>query len=494
MKAAIVAALTACLLAPGSSALHLVERSQPAAIGFDIQRKTVADPVARARLRRRDPLAITLDNEQTLYFANVTLGTPAQELRLHIDTGSSDLWVNVASSTYCKQKAGPCREAGTYNANDSSSYSYISSDFNISYVDGSGAFGDYAQETLHLGATAIPGIQIGIGYKSSSNEGILGIGYTSNEVQVNRNKRQPYPNLPQLLTDRGAIKSNAYSLWLNDLEASTGQILFGGVNTEKYHGSLATMPIQLRKGATTPTEFIVVLTDVTFKNGSQETSWVSGGALPVLLDSGSSLTYLPNAVAQKIFTQFGATYSSSSQAAFLRCSSRNSDATIDFQFSGMSISVPLNEMILDPGVSSTGSKPTFRDGSPACLLGISMAGGQSNVLGDTFLRSAYVVYDLANNEISMAQTNFNSTQDTIREISPGPSGVPDASGVSSPVTAAPTATGGYIGAPTASGGVITGASASASASATPTGAASVRNGVSGSLLAGIICACVFATL
>jgi hypothetical protein len=56
-------------------------------------------------------------------------------------------------------------------------------------------------------------------------------------------------------------------------------------------------------------------------------------------------------------------------------------------------------------------------------------------LGDTFLRSAYVVYDLANNEISLAQTNFNATGTNVVEIGTGTGSVPDATTVANPVAA-----------------------------------------------------------
>lgn len=56
--------------------------------------------------------------------------------------------------------------------------------------------------------------------------------------------------------------------------------------------------------------------------------------------------------------------------------------------------------------------------------------------GDTFLRSAYVVYDLDNQEISLGNTLFNVTDSTIREIGTGKSAVPDATGAASAVTAA----------------------------------------------------------
>ena len=48
------------------------------------------------------------------------------------------------------------------------------------------------------------------------------------------------------------------------------------------------------------------------------------------------------------------------------------------------------------------------------------------MLGDTFLRSAYVVYHLGNNQISLAPTVFNATDSDIREIGNGTDGVPNA--------------------------------------------------------------------
>jgi len=94
----------------------------------------------------------------------------------------------------------------------------------------------------------------------------------------------------------------------------------------------------------------------------------------------------------------------------------------------------MNELVLTIP-STTGRQLTFTDGTPACLFGVSPAGSMVSVFGDTFLRSAYVVYDLDNNEISLAQTNFNSTGTDIVEIVPGASGVPDATLVADSVAA-----------------------------------------------------------
>jgi len=403
-------------------AFHLVQRENPSVISLDIQRRHIVNPVARDRLRRRQKtVQQTLDNLETLYFANASLGTPEQPLRLHIDTGSSDLWANAASSQLCTARGDNCVESGTYNANSSSTYQFVNNDFNISYVDGSGAAGDYAKDVFHFGGKAIEGMQFGIGYVSTSTEGILGIGYTSNEVQVNRAGGAPYANLPQLLADNGDINTNAYSLWLNDLDASTGSILFGGVDTEKYIGTLSKLPIIPEAGSYR--EFVIALTGM----GSDGTSGsiFKNETVPVLLDSGSSLMYLPDNVAQALYTKYNARYDSRQGAAFVDCSLANQKGSLEFTFSGPTISVPLDELVIVAGTSR---------GQPVCIFGVGPAGNSVSVLGDTFLRSAYVVYDLANNQIALAQTNFNATKSSIVEITSGANGIPNADEVANAIS------------------------------------------------------------
>ncbi|KFY41714.1 hypothetical protein V494_02820, partial [Pseudogymnoascus sp. VKM F-4513 (FW-928)] len=48
------------------------------------------------------------------------------------------------------------------------------------------------------------------------------------------------------------------------------------------------------------------------------------------------------------------------------------------------------------------------------------------LFGDTFLRSAYVVYDLANNEIGLAQTDFNAKGSNIVEFASMGAAIPQA--------------------------------------------------------------------
>jgi len=441
-------AATACSLA---DALTLVERSvsnakllsltwpltrplqNPKVVSLDTVRRSLSVSPAkhdRNRLRKRaGTLLEILDNDQeTLYFANVSLGTPAQDLRLDIDTGSSDIWANSANSQLCVEYQAECAISGFYNANNSKTYTYVNSEFEIKYADGSEAIGDYATDTLSIGGTAIENVQFGIGYESSSPQGILGIGYETNEASISTIDKT-YANFPAVLVSSGVINTMAYSLWLNDIDANQGSILFGGVDSDKFTGTLSTLPIIPEQGQYR--EFVIGLTGLTVANESILTS--SDSAVAVLLDSGSSLSYLPSSLANATFQIFSAAYDESAGAAVVSCSWMNSHDTVDFDFSGKTITVSMSELVLIDG---------YRHNEAVCILGISDAGDTTAVLGDTFLRSAYVVYDLSNNEISLAQTDFNATSSNVQEITSGASGIPNAVGVPSAVTSLSYSSGG----------------------------------------------------
>ena len=238
----------------------------------------------------------------------------------------------------------------------------------------------------------------------------MGIGYSANEVQVDWLGKDPYPNLVDLMVDQGYIKSRAYSLWLNDLDAQTGEILFGGIDTAKFKGKLHTIPIDIRKGRSDPSEFMITLTGLGLTNDASQTLNLTDKSfgIPVLLDSGTTYTYVPSDLYLSISKQLGVQFVSGTSV--VPCSIKDYNGTVDFDFSGFEIHVPFNELVVD-AFDLYGQPVHFDDGQELCFFGIFPEDSSDNtyVLGDTFLRSAYVVYDLDNAEISLANIHFNTT-------------------------------------------------------------------------------------
>lgn len=160
---------------------------------------------------------------------------------------------------------------------------------------------------------------------------------------------------------------------------------------------------------------------------------------PVILDSGTTLTYLPPRVARQIYQAFDAVDDTRATGlVYVSCDllSSEKNTTIDFQFgnaNGPVVRVPIDELVLDnvKGYVSIGLELPDLPFDDPCSFGIQSLSG-IYLLGDTFLRSAYVVYDLTNKKIALAQANLNATETNIMEITS--SGIPLVSGVAAQET------------------------------------------------------------
>ncbi|PYI11034.1 secreted aspartic protease [Aspergillus sclerotiicarbonarius CBS 121057] len=396
-------------------ALSLHQRDEPAALALNFERRQIAD---RPRRKRSTASAELVNLAANLgYTMNITLGTPGQKVSVTLDTGSSDLWVNAGNSSAC-----PC-DYGTYNSSDSSTYEYVNDEFEIQYVDNSEAIGDYVNDTLQFANVTLTSFTFAVAYDSDSDEGVFGIGYAADEASQ-ESDYGTYTNFPEALVDQGVINWPAYSLWLDDLEKGEGTILFGGVNTAKYYGSLQTLPIIPESDGYEEVyaEFAVNLTAVHLEKSGKAVS-VNNTAqqfpISAVLDSGTALAYIPSSAAESIFDAVGADYSNEYGYAVVDCSLKNEDFTFYFEFaSQFNITVDISEMVIaDEGSANI------------CTFGLSTIDDEA-LLGDTFLRSAYVVYDLGNNEVSIAQANFDPGTDNVLEIGTGSNAVPNATGAS----------------------------------------------------------------
>lgn len=135
------------------------------------------------------------------------------------------------------------------------------------------------------------------------------------------------------------------------------------------------------------------------------------------------------------------------------CMARILEGTLNFGFGGSDgpvIRVNLSEFILPVSRADIAPLPRsqYQD-TDLCTFGISELDPDSSaVFGDTFLRSAYVVYDLYNNKIALAQANFDPDGSNVIAFESYGAAIPSATFVTPEVSFTTVATG--TSAPTAS--------------------------------------------
>ena len=89
--------------------------------------------------------------------------------------------------------------------------------FHIVYQDGTGADGDYVQDTLVIGGATVNNFIFALATNASETLPVFGIGYAGLEANVQSGGGKAYYNLPYALVDAGLVNTVAYSLWLDDL-------------------------------------------------------------------------------------------------------------------------------------------------------------------------------------------------------------------------------------------------------------------------------------
>lgn len=109
---------------------------------------------------------------------------------------------------------------------------------------------------------------------------------------------------------------------------------------------------------------------------------------------------------------------------------------ITYNCQGQKIVVPINQLFIPLNDSNGNQLYITINGSdePAYsfLVGDNGSNSGQSVLGDGFLRSAYVVYDLKNNQAVIRQVNYNGGAENLKEIDSN--GIPSATAAPSVAT------------------------------------------------------------
>ncbi|KAL5866918.1 hypothetical protein ACKVWC_010810 [Pyricularia oryzae] len=358
--------------------------SDPGFVSFPIYHRSVSKPILK---RNAD---VTIYNISSVsYLIQLSIGTPGQQVKVAIDTGSDELWVNPnCTAVKSQDQRAECIADGQYNPGQSSTSQVSTTSNNIPYGKGDVNI-TYYKDSISMSNSSISLTNVIFGVATSSkdlNEGIMGLGYGDG---VNLR----YNNMVDSLFLQNVTKSRAFSVALGSAEASnSGVISFGGVDTKKFSGKLGQMPILGPQGKEEIRRYWVPMDSIAMsKNGGNKT--YSGGNIPIVIDSGSTLSYLPSSVVTAMAMDANALWNSEGGVYFVKCDKMPADASFDFSFNNGSfrISVPWRNFF-------------WNTGGNTCVLGAVpiKSGSVTALLGDSFMRSVYTVFDQTSNMVFMA--------------------------------------------------------------------------------------------
>jgi len=361
------------------------------AASWSQDRKSIYDASqARAIKLRSDPgkkSFINIDDFMNAqFYGEISVGTPAQKLKVIFDTGSSNLWVPNRKPFFTKHH--------TYSHDKSSTYKKNGTVFKIVYGSGP-VSGYFSRDNIKLGELVLENYNfaevdntggLGPGYYIGKFDGILGLGWDSIVVGGG-------PSPFGALVRSGQLEKPEFAFYLGNLEE--GELVLGGSNPNHFEGKVTNVPLIAE------TYWEVALGGITV--GTEK---LNGNATRAIVDSGTSLLAGPVRDVKKIAELVGATPLVAGEYA-IDCDKVKTAPSLTFKLGDTVFQLdPADYILVEQGT--------------VCLLGmmginIPPPNGPLWILGDVFMRKYYTVFDWGNKQLRIAKsTRHSSSSDDIR--------------------------------------------------------------------------------
>ncbi|KAI7971667.1 hypothetical protein EIK77_002668 [Talaromyces pinophilus] len=320
----------------------------------------------------------------TMYLAQVGIGTPAQTLKLDFDSGSADLWVWSTELPSSTQSSGSGHTI--FDPSRSSSWNSPSGQtWQISYGDGSSASGDVGTDTLDLGGIKVKNQAIELAknlstqFQQSEGDGLLGLAWGS----INTVQPQAVQTPMQNLISQNLIPSDAQLFTAHLGEAAA-----------KSDNSFYTFGY-IDQDTVSATGNQIVYADVDNSQGFwtfQSTSATVNGKTinrsgnTAIADTGTTLALVDDATVKAIYDAIPGSKYDSAQQGYTFPSNTSADKlpTVTFAVGDAQIAVHKSAL-------------AFADAGNGYVYGGIQSRGSNpfDILGDTWLKGLYAVCSLS---------------------------------------------------------------------------------------------------
>ncbi|RDW91243.1 hypothetical protein BP5796_02408 [Coleophoma crateriformis] len=346
---------------------------------------------------------VSADDQQndSEYLCEVSIGTPAQTVLLDFDTGSSDLWI------WSTELPASVKSQGTghtiFDPSKSSTYKKQSgSTWKISYGDSSSASGDVGTDNVTIGGLTIKNQAIELAKQMSAQfvqgagDGLLGLAWGSINTVTPTQVKTPVENMiaqTDIPKSAELFTANLGS-WRDANEPDKGQSFytFGYIDQEVVKASgedIYYTPVDNSQG--------FWMFDSTSATVNGKTIDQSGNT--AIADTGTTLALVADTTCEAIYAAIpGSTYDQTNQG-YVFPSSTTADKlpVVTFAVGGKQFTVQKEDL----GFADAGNGMVYG--------GIQSRGSMTfDILGDTFLKGIYAVFDQGNVQFGAVQRKETS--------------------------------------------------------------------------------------
>nr|XP_040140186.1 pepsin F-like isoform X2 [Ictidomys tridecemlineatus] len=308
------------------------------------------------------------------YVGIVSIGTPPQDFKVVLDTGSADLWV---PSVYCH--SGACSSHSSFDPLRSSTFLVSGQLFHLVY--GSAAISGFlAYDTVRIGGLVDVAQAFGLSLQEPGNflkhavfDGILGLSYPS----------LAFPGTTPVFDNlwrQGLMDQNLFAFYLSREEKGS-VLMLGGVDPSYYSGQLTWVPVSK------PSYWQIAMDSISI-NGKVI---ACDGGCQGIIDTGTSLLSGPPDHVLNIQKLIHAQPDHGQYV--VDCDTVDTLPDILFTINGVDYPVPASAYVRKshPHTCHSGFEGLDHPFYP-----------ETWVLGDIFLRLYFTVFDRANNRIGLA--------------------------------------------------------------------------------------------
>lgn len=290
-----------------------------------------------------------------------------------------------ASNTWCGAQTS-CEPSSTGKSTGGS----------VSVGYGSGSFsGTEYTDTVSFGGLTVSSQSIGAASQSTGFTGVDGIiGFGPVDLTENTvSGANTVPTFMDNLHSQGSISSEVLGVSFrpesgSDSSDTNGELTLGGTDSTKYSGSITYFP-KLTSGAASPYWGISI---ASFAYGSTTLATSGSG----IVDTGTTLIYIPTSAYNKFLSATGGTTDSSSG---LSSFTTEPTSNFDITFGSTTYTLTPSQYLVPSaqysfyGLSSGTYYSWINDGGSS---------GVDTIIGQKFLENYYAVFDTTNSQIGFA--------------------------------------------------------------------------------------------